>query len=520
MRFDALRGWDPPVQVQRGSVAERLGATVAPALLLRPVGGDPCTPSPVKQRIPGHGLRYASVKVTSQSKPGEGVRDEECPVGDARGLTGAVPFRSAHRSFGPPGTRCSAASNGGIAVVGGRKMKRSLTPFLVASLLVCVAATAGRAGTASRGSGVRVTPDGAQTLINKDVGSERWAITRSDDGTVTGNVFFADGRDPVFLFCTETDTTATDVTLSCDSAAGCAFAPCPPSAWTFVADATLPLSFFEPPGPVIPSGPLGRRRFSIDPSTSGQRSLSTFGPADTIGGFNGWIELEGSAIDPSTGLGRIDVVDASPLITLDGFANGAGPVVICIEPDPDQFPVIGAGVIDCDGGTAFGYSLAYDHDIGVVGLGGFTADQCTAAGGVVEDAPHAGVCNSGPVVGTSTADTGPGGLIIAELAQLANPGFQVSITTETALPCGDEGPPVFEGALPLTTGQIVTTLDDVDTFPGSQLRDTTVGSNFSCNRWTEDGPGTLTLASVSYDLAPAGLGGLTLDIISTFVFDD
>src|SRR5690606_27155565 len=100
---------------------------------------------------------------------------------------------------------------------------------------------------------------------------------------------------------------------------------------------------------------------------------------------------------------------------------------------------------------------------------GFTAQQCTDAGGVVEDEPHAGVCNGPPVATAGTADTGPGGLIIAEVPQLGNPGFLVRITTETALPCGDEGPPTFEGALPLTTGTVSVTIEDADDRPGGRL---------------------------------------------------
>ena len=79
-------------------------------------------------------------------------------------------------------------------------MNKPLGVVFVASLSVLVAAVESRSGAGERGSGVRGTPDGAQTLINKDVGPERWAIARSDDGTVTGNVFFADGRPPVFIF--------------------------------------------------------------------------------------------------------------------------------------------------------------------------------------------------------------------------------------------------------------------------------------------------------------------------------
>ena len=46
-------------------------------------------------------------------------------------------------------------------------------------------------------SGTRTTPDGARTLISKDVGAERWAITyRLADGRVTGNVFRTDGDPP------------------------------------------------------------------------------------------------------------------------------------------------------------------------------------------------------------------------------------------------------------------------------------------------------------------------------------
>lgn len=400
-------------------------------------------------------------------------------------------------------------------------MTRTATMVLLSCLAARAAAAETPLGTSERASGVQVSPDGARTLINKDVGTERWGITRNADGTVTGNVFFTDGRAPVFLSCVETASTATELTLRCDSADGCVGAPCAPTLWTSLGEVTLPLSFFEPPQPEIPEGPLGRRRFSIDPATSGLRSVSAFGPSVTSGGFTGWIELEGTAADPDTGQALIHVVDAAPLIVLDGFTSGAGPVVLCIEPDPDQFPVIGAGVIDCDGGTAFGYSLAYDHDVGVVGVGGFTEQQCTAEGGEVESAPHAGVCNGGPVVGTSTADTGPGGLIIAEIPDLGNPGFQVRITTESALPCGDEGPPAFEGALPLTTGRVVTTLNDLDAVPGAQLSDATEGSNFSCSRFAEeDGPGSLTFSSVTYDLEPGGFPGLYIDIISAIVLDD
>ena len=390
------------------------------------------------------------------------------------------------------------------------------------ALLAAVPALAPRettAGLDGRGSGIQVTPDDKRTLISKEVDGARWAITRNaDDGTVTGNVYFPDGGAPLFLFCEETDATEEDVTLRCSGADGCVAAPC--GGFSFLSEVTLPLEFFALPMPVpLPEGPLGRRRFSIDPATSGIRAYSSFGPTEAVG-FEGFLDLEGTDVDPETGIARIDVVGASERITLDGVTSG-GPIVICIEPLPDQFPVIGAGIIDCNGGTAVGYDLTYDHNIGVVGQAGFTAQQCTAAGGVVEDEPHAGVCNGGPVVGTSTADTGPGALIIAELPQLENPGFLVRITTETSLPCGDEGPPTFEGALPLTTGRIAVSVTDAGDTPGGGLSAATSGSNFSCLDFEEEnGPGTLTLGTVTYDLEPASFPGLTLDVITAFSLDD
>lgn len=54
---------------------------------------------------------------------------------------------------------------------------------------------------AAQSRGVQFTPDGKRVLVNKDVGSERWAITLNENGTVTGNVFRSDGGDPAFVFC-------------------------------------------------------------------------------------------------------------------------------------------------------------------------------------------------------------------------------------------------------------------------------------------------------------------------------
>jgi hypothetical protein len=50
--------------------------------------------------------------------------------------------------------------------------------------------------------GTQITPDDRQVLVNKDVGSERWAITRNIvDSTATGNIFTSPDADPQFVYC-------------------------------------------------------------------------------------------------------------------------------------------------------------------------------------------------------------------------------------------------------------------------------------------------------------------------------
>lgn len=93
-------------------------------------------------------------------------------------------------------------------------------------------------------SGTRLTPDGKRALVSKDIAGQRWAISRNPDGTVTGNVFFPGGGTPQFVFCTQSATTGGDVVLSCSGAGACPLAECRADEWTFVAEVTLPLTFF------------------------------------------------------------------------------------------------------------------------------------------------------------------------------------------------------------------------------------------------------------------------------------
>ncbi|HZR79526.1 MAG TPA: hypothetical protein VFD92_00395, partial [Candidatus Binatia bacterium] len=116
-------------------------------------------------------------------------------------------------------------------------------------------------------SGTQGTPDGKRALVSKDVGGQRWAISRNPDHTVTGNVFFPGGGAPQFVFCSQTGESDGNVMLSCSGADACPLGPCQPDEWLFIADVTLPLSFFGTssdaaqtlavPAMVTPMTPIG-----------------------------------------------------------------------------------------------------------------------------------------------------------------------------------------------------------------------------------------------------------------------
>lgn len=78
-------------------------------------------------------------------------------------------------------------------------MIRHRSRTVVLPLLAAIALTP----TALR-AGVQTTPDSTRTMVNSDVGIERWAVTQHPDGSLTGNVFRQDGGDPAFIACTPT----------------------------------------------------------------------------------------------------------------------------------------------------------------------------------------------------------------------------------------------------------------------------------------------------------------------------
>jgi hypothetical protein len=118
-----------------------------------------------------------------------------------------------------------------------------------AALVLAFVATA--APTDAAVTGVQWTPDAARLLVNKDINTDRWAITLNlSDFSATGNVFFTDDRPPAFIWCEKTGDAYENGELflayrclGADRAVGGFTSP----DWSLISDQVeLPLSFFIP----------------------------------------------------------------------------------------------------------------------------------------------------------------------------------------------------------------------------------------------------------------------------------
>ena len=254
-----------------------------------------------------------------------------------------------------------------------------------------------------------------------------------------------------------------------------------------------------------PTPGLGTRRFSLDPQTSQLKLLPGLG---TFQGFTGFLDLAAGPPDPVTGLARVDVVSASEFLSVQ-----VGNQLVCIKP---IVPVIRAGVLACSGGHDLGVTSAQDHNIGVVGVGGFTAQECTDAGGGVEAPadPHPGVCN-GPVdiLPSPEADSGIGALLIAPDARFETEGLPAEVTIDTG-PCDTHGvgDPTLFG---FVSGVSRASIADANNVSGAAFQHDEDGENFSCAQWMqENGPGRLVLS------VPAVHGSTSGDLITVFILDD
>lgn len=212
--------------------------------------------------------------------------------------------------------------------------------------------------------------------------------------------------------------------------------------------------------------------------------------------------------DPQTGLAKVAITAASEFISVQ-----VGLFTLCIRP---EVPVPDAGILACAGGFDLGIASAQDHDIGEVGVAGFTADDCAAAGGTVEgpQSPHPGVCNGPVTVGPSgVADSGAGALLLAPDGDFGTVGVPATASVDFG-PCDQHGagePTVFG----FVSGLSRATITDAGREPGRILQHDEIGENFSCQNWrAENGPGRLVLG------VPAVDGGAEDDLITVFVLDD
>lgn len=103
-------------------------------------------------------------------------------------------------------------------------------------------------------SGMQMSRDGRQVMVNKDVGDERWVIMFDPDNhTAMGNVFFPSGGAPAFVWCAETgddgnpNLRQSHMMFACYGAGTCTTDPCDSNQWSFIDQVTLPGSFFMPP---------------------------------------------------------------------------------------------------------------------------------------------------------------------------------------------------------------------------------------------------------------------------------
>lgn len=135
--------------------------------------------------------------------------------------------------------------------------------------------------------------DSEAVLVNKNVGTQQWSISRSlVSRNVTGNVF-EPGQPPQFVFCRQQPQMVNDVLqLDCQGGGRCEDSPCADE-WTPLGTVSLPVSFFSvgPAGPPGLEGLLGRWRVYdhlYDGPSLGQRfflhTIETSGGKPTLVG--------------------------------------------------------------------------------------------------------------------------------------------------------------------------------------------------------------------------------------------
>ena len=333
-------------------------------------------------------------------------------------------------------------------------------------------------------------------------------------------------------------------------------------------------------------GPLGVRHFVLDQAKSQfQIRIAAGSIVSTVpvGGFQGQSngETEAAFFDfeagqpDADGFTKVNIVRASEYFFVDARSTPAK-FLICLHMLVPPSGIPDAGILGCNGGLDISLSLDQNHRVGQVGVGGFTADQCTAVNGTVErpyascsagnvggacnedvdcdtssgagdgvctqfpsrcssgnvgavcqsnadctvgtatgkcGMPHGGVCNGPLTPGFGNGDTGPGEFFI-----VPNPTPPMQ-TNGLAIEIGFEQDlpcgdegPGLRSPFALTTGLSTSTIENANNKPGQTLTFDAQGENFDCYNWQTSTRGRLVLSAPALDQPLVG------DVATVFNF--
>ena len=348
-----------------------------------------------------------------------------------------------------------------------------------------------------------VTVDEVITLVNIALGTAAVSTCLAGDADGSGNV--------------TVDEIVSAVTAALE---GCPDVPTP----TPTVEVTIEPTATPTPTPTLGEGALGTRRFIVDPATSNFKGVLAPGFEVTLGTFRGqtdgvlgdaFIEFQAGAPDEN-GIALVDISAASDFIVAQAsIAN----LTICLKP---IVPVTNAGALQCNGGLDYSIVTSVDRVVGQIGEEGFTAADCTAAGGSIEGPNQ--VCAEGLVglecfVNADCDSSSGSGDGLCGLGTGLCPGTPISPggPCERNADCGGERcPPVRCTAG--RTGERCRNAGDCDTTPTSEdgLCGEQAANPGGCqgtlmvDQVGEDsGPGSLVIAP----FPEFGLNGLPLELI-------
>lgn len=219
------------------------------------------------------------------------------------------------------------------------------------------------------------------------------------------------------------------------------------------------------------------------------------------------------------GVAQVDIVGASEFLSLvlPPEEEGGESETFCIQP---IFPVVRAGIVDCNGGQDLGISTSQNHVVGIVGENKFTAQACEDEGGMIEAAqdPHPNRC-IGPVFvqPSGVLDSGEGALLLAP-----NPAPGINTAGVPALVSVDFGPCSTHENSELTlfgfvSADYIVQIVNPNALPAEPFVHRENGENLSCANWDqEDGQGRLVLGLAVLHGASEGL----FDVVTVFELDD